>query len=92
MARVQYIVCLKNTFSKLTKIEKIFNVNFTVCSNRQTVGEDFVDFCGPLRKHELYKKKRNLVDNYAIKFRPKELNRSVKILQYFNHEKQTLKS
>ena len=45
---------LKLTFSeKATKIDKIFNVNLTVCSNRQIHGEDFVNFCGPLRKHEL---------------------------------------
>ena len=27
----------------------------TVCSNRQIDDEDFVNFCGLLRKHELYK-------------------------------------
>jgi hypothetical protein len=26
----------------------------TVCSNRQIDGEDFVNFCGLFRKHELY--------------------------------------
>ena len=26
----------------------------TVCSDRQIDGEDFVNFCGLLRKHELY--------------------------------------
>ena len=25
-----------------------------VCSNRQIDGEDFINFCGLLRKHELY--------------------------------------
>ena len=46
---------LKFTFSeKATKIEKIFSVNLTVCSNRQIDGEDFVNFCGLLRKYELY--------------------------------------
>ena len=46
---------IKFTFSeKATKIDKIFTVNLTVCSNRQIDGEDFVNFCGLLRKHELY--------------------------------------
>ena len=48
---------LKNeriTFSeKAAKIEKNFPVNLTVCSNRQIYGEDFVNFCDLLRKHEL---------------------------------------
>ena len=35
------------------KNDKIFNVNLTVCSNRQIDSEDFVIFCGLLRKHEL---------------------------------------
>ena len=45
---------LKFTFSeKATKIDKIFTVNLTVRSNRQIYGEDFVNFCGLLREHEL---------------------------------------
>ena len=44
---------LKFTFSeKATTIDKIFTVNLTVCSNRQIDGEDFVNCCGLLRKHE----------------------------------------
>ena len=39
---------------KATKIDKIFIVNLTVRSNCQIDGEDFVNFCGLLRKHELY--------------------------------------
>ena len=39
---------------KATKIDEIFTVNLTVCSNRQINGEDFVNFCGLLGKHELY--------------------------------------
>ena len=39
------------TFSeKATKIDKIFTVNLTVCSNCQIDGEDFVNFCGLLEK------------------------------------------
>ena len=39
---------------KATKIDKIFTVDLTVCSNCQIDGEDFVKICGLLRKHELY--------------------------------------
>ena len=40
---------------KATKIEEIFTVDSTViCSKCQIDGEDFVKFCGLLRKHELY--------------------------------------
>ena len=46
---------LKLTFSeKATKIDKIFTVNLRVCSNRQIDGEDFVNFCSLLTKHEIY--------------------------------------
>ena len=38
---------------KATKIEKIFTVDLTVCSKCQIDSEDFVKFCGLLRKHEL---------------------------------------
>ena len=41
-------------FKKATKIDKIFIVDLTVCSKCQIDGEDFVKFCGLLRKHELY--------------------------------------
>ena len=39
---------------KATIIDKIFTVDLTLCSKCQFDGEDFVDFCGLLRKHELY--------------------------------------
>ena len=38
---------------KATKIDEIFTDNLTLCRRRQIDGEDFVNFCGPLRKHEL---------------------------------------
>ena len=38
---------------KATKIEEIFTVSLTLCSKCQIHGEDFVNFCGLLRKHEL---------------------------------------
>ena len=45
---------VKFTFSKkATKIDAIFTVDLTLCSKFQIDGEDFVNFCGLLRKHEL---------------------------------------
>ena len=45
---------LKFMFSrKATKIDKIFTVDLTLCSKCQIDVEDFVNFCGLLRKHEL---------------------------------------
>ena len=42
-------------FSKeATKFEKIFTVDLKLCSKCQIDGEDFINFCGLLRKHELY--------------------------------------
>ena len=38
---------------KATKIEEIFTVDLTVCSKCQIDGEDFVKFCGLLRKQEV---------------------------------------
>ena len=39
---------------KATKIDEIFTVDLTLCSKCQIDGEDFVNFCGLLSKHELY--------------------------------------
>ena len=44
-------------FKKAIKIDEIFTVDLTLCSKCQIDGEDFVNFCGLLRKHELYQKK-----------------------------------
>ena len=38
---------------KAIKIDKIFTVDLKLCSKRQINGEDFVNFCGLLRKYEL---------------------------------------
>ena len=38
---------------KATKIDKIFTVDLTLTTQRQIDGEDFVNFCGLLRKYEL---------------------------------------
>ena len=43
---------------KATKIDEIFTVDLTLCSKCQILGEDFVKFCGLLRKHELYLPRR----------------------------------
>ena len=40
---------------KATKFDKIFTVDLTLTTYCQINGEDFVNFCGLLRKHELYK-------------------------------------
>ena len=49
-------VRVKFMFSKkATKFDKIFTVDLTLCSRFQIDGEDFVNFCGRLRKRELYK-------------------------------------
>ena len=45
---------IKFVFSKkATEIDKIFTVDLTLCSKCQIDGEDFVNFCGLLKKHEL---------------------------------------
>ena len=48
------ILFIKFVFSKkATKIDKIFTVDLTLTTQCQTHGEDFVNFCGLLRKYEL---------------------------------------
>ena len=39
---------------KATKFDKIFTVDLTLTTYCQIDGEDFVNFCGLLRKRELY--------------------------------------
>ena len=39
---------------KATKIDESFNNDLTVTTYCQIDGEDFVNFCGLLRKRELY--------------------------------------
>ena len=41
-------------FKKATKIDKIFSVDLTITTYCQIDSEDFVNFCGLLRKRELY--------------------------------------
>ena len=48
------LLLLKFMFSKkATKNFEIFIVDLTLCRKCQIDGEDFVNFCGLLRKHEL---------------------------------------
>ena len=44
-----------NSLKKATKLTKIFTVNLMceLLSNCQIEGENFVNYCGLLRKHEL---------------------------------------
>ena len=50
-----HLQLLKFMFSKkATKIDEIFTVDLTLTTQRQINCEDFVNFCGLLRKHELY--------------------------------------
>ena len=59
--RINTIFLLRFMFSKkATKIDTIFTVNLTVCSNRQIDCEDFINFCGLLRKRDFYKRSVNL--------------------------------
>ena len=55
---------IKFVFSKkATKIDEIFTVDLTFTNKGQIDGEDFVNFCGLLRKHELYSESHyNLLD------------------------------
>ena len=39
---------------KATKIDEIFTVDLTLCSKCQIDGKVFVNFCGLLKKRELY--------------------------------------
>ena len=45
---------VKSIFSKkATKIDKIYTIDLTLTTQRQIDGNDFVNFCGLLRKHKL---------------------------------------
>ena len=66
---------------KATKIDKIFTGDLTFCSKCQTYGDDFVNFCGVLRKQELYN--RYLFFSHHIEIKmvvdPSLKNRYIKI-------------
>ena len=49
------MLLLKFIFSKkAAKIEKIITINLTLCSKCQINNKKFLNFCGLLRKLELY--------------------------------------
>ena len=51
----RYSNSVKFVFSKkATKIDKIFIDDLTLATKFQIDGVDFVNFCGLLRRHELY--------------------------------------
>ena len=50
---------------KASKIDEIFTDNLTLCSKCQINGEDFVNFCGLLRKHELYVRILGCINEYG---------------------------
>ena len=52
---------------KAAKIEKIFTVDLTVTTYCQIDGEDFVNFCGLLRKHELYEITKISIKNAMLR-------------------------
>ena len=47
---LKFLFSIKNT----SKIDEIFTEHLTLCSKCQIDSEDYVIFCGLLRKHELY--------------------------------------
>ena len=65
---------LKFMFSKkATKIDEIFTVDLTLCSKCQIDGEDFFNFCGLLRKNELYHASLVLVGENILDLRSSTL-------------------
>ena len=52
---------------KATKFDKIFTVDLTLTTYCQIDGENFVNFCGLLRKHELYVHIRHNIRSRLIK-------------------------
>ena len=56
MSEVNHDECCSVNFvfsKKATKIDEIFTMDLTLTTYCQINGEDFVNFCGLLRKHEL---------------------------------------
>ena len=53
---------------KATKTNEIYTVNLTVTTYCQIDGEDFVNFCGLLRKRELYLKNMQVTTHLKLAF------------------------
>ena len=65
----EFFEVLKFMFSKkATQIDEIFIVDLTLCSECKIDGGNFVNFCGFLRKHKLYKQQngRGLLMQYLF--------------------------
>ena len=66
---------------KATKIDEIFILDLTLCIKCQIDDEDFVNFCGLLGKHELYKIVLGKYKFYGHYFVKKKLNAKTKAKQ-----------
>ena len=64
---------------KAAQIDEIFTVDLTIC---QINGEDFVNFCGLLRKHELYIISRVPYIEYRSQFSPDPIFQKIKDRKY----------
>ena len=67
---------------KATKIDQIFTVDLTFNTKCQIDSEGFIDFCGLLRKHELYRLYSLNSYTYSYSGFPKDKSHS----QGFSHE------
>ena len=75
---------LKFMFSKkATKFDEIFTVDLTLCSKCQIDGADLVNFCGLLRKRELYHVMLNFKHNCQWKKFSKVPNISLAFFFFF---------
>ena len=88
---------LKFVFSKkATKFDKIFTVDLTLCSKCQIEVEDSINFCGLLRKHQLYyfvvKHFFSIVIKFLFLRRPQKWTNSIPSIWHLLHNvKSTVK-
>ena len=73
---------------KATKIDEIFPVDLTLCSKCQIDSEDFVDFCGLLRKHELYHQIMSIT--VVIRYTKKEPKSDDRLSKFDWHDLSTI--
>ena len=64
-------ICKAHVSKEGQKFDEILTVDLALCSKYQIDGEDFVNFCGLLRKRELYCKRETSEIKFAnfIEFR-----------------------
>ena len=53
-------------FKKATQKDEVFIIVLTLCGKCQIDGEDFVNFCGLLRKYKLYFVDVNVESNFVF--------------------------